>query len=469
MAPPIRNNGGPVRNNGGPVRNNGGPVRNNGGPIGNKSEVASVVAPVVAGFVGRSPTIAIRFWDGSSIGPTNAKAAIVVHSPRALRRLMYSPNELGAARAYVAGELDVEGDIFAALGVRDELSQAEQEAPLKLGRHIWPHLIRSVWATRAIGLPLEHPAEEARLKGRRHSKERDAAAISHHYDVSNDFYRLFLGETMTYSCGYFSSPEASLDDAQLAKYDLICRKLGLREGMRLLDVGCGWGGMALHAAQNYGVKAVGITLSSRQAELARQRIAQADLSDRVEIRIQDYRDMTDGPFDAISSIGMFEHVGLSRLNEYLADLFKLLKPGCRLLNHGISRPWGPSGFDKNSFVERYVFPDGELHEVGLVVSAAQSQHLEVRDVESLREHYARTLRSWVSNLENNWDAAVKIVGPARARIWRLYMAGSALNFEAGRTSIHQVLAVRNGTGGESGMPATREELLGLTRSKADAN
>ncbi|MHB1486183.1 MAG: class I SAM-dependent methyltransferase [Acidimicrobiales bacterium] len=430
-----------------------------------KTKVAGVIAPVVAGFVGHSPTISIRFWDNSSIGPPDSKAAIVVRSPRALRRLLYSPNELGAARAYVAGELDVEGDIFAALGVRDNLSEAEQEAPLALGRRIWPDLVRAVLASKAIGPPLAPPPEEARLKGRRHSKERDAAAISHHYDVSNDFYRLFLGETMTYSCGYFASPGASLEEAQRAKYDLICRKLGLGDGMRLLDVGCGWGGMALYAAENYGVNAVGVTLSTRQAELARERVARAGLSNRVEIRVQDYREVSDGPFDAISSIGMFEHVGLARLNEYLANLYQLLKPGGRLLNHGISRPWGPSGFDRNSFVERYVFPDGELHEVGLVVSAAQGQHLEVRDVESLREHYAKTLRCWVSNLEANWDAAIEIVGPARARIWRLYMAGSALNFEAGRTSIHQILAVRTAPGGSSGIPPTREELLGLTVDK----
>ncbi|MGH9302395.1 MAG: class I SAM-dependent methyltransferase, partial [Acidimicrobiales bacterium] len=245
-------------------------------------------------------------------------------------------------------------------------------------------------------------------------------------------------------------------------------KLGLSEGMRLLDVGCGWGGMTRYAAEHYGVSAVGVTLSTRQAEYARAATAEAGLSDRVEIRVQDYREIQDGPFDAISSIGMFEHVGLSRLNEYLADLHDLLKPGARLLNHGISRPFGPSGFDRNSFVERYVFPDGELHEVGLVVSAAQGRHLEVRDVESLREHYARTLRHWVRNLEGNWDKALELVGPARARIWRLYMAGSALNFEAGRTSIHQILAVRPNGDGSSGIPPTREELLNLRVEKVSS-
>lgn len=433
-----------------------------------KPDMAQVIGPVVRGFVGHSPTIAIRFWDGSVIGPPDSATSIAVHSPRALRRLLYSPNELGAARAYVAGEIDLEGDIFEGLGVRDNLSASDQEAPLKLRWRIWWDLLRAAMATGVIGTPLPHPPEEAHLRGKRHSKERDAAAISHHYNVSNDFYRLFLGETMTYSCGYFAWPDSTLDEAQRGKYDLICRKLGLSEGMRLLDVGCGWGGMTRYAAEHYGVSAVGVTLSTRQAEYARAATAEAGLSDRVEIRVQDYREIQDGPFDAISSIGMFEHVGLSRLNEYLADLHDLLKPGARLLNHGISRPFGPSGFDRNSFVERYVFPDGELHEVGLVVSAAQGRHLEVRDVESLREHYARTLRHWVRNLEGNWDKALELVGPARARIWRLYMAGSALNFEAGRTSIHQILAVRPNGDGSSGIPPTREELLNLRVEKVSS-
>ena len=224
--------------------------------------------------------------------------------------------------------------------------------------------------------------------------------------------------------------------------------------MRLLDVGCGWGGMLLHAAEHHGVEAVGVTLSERQAELAEKRIADAGLAGRVRVRLQDYRDVADGPYDAISSIGMFEHVGLSQLSLYFERLFQLLRPGGRLLNHGISRPpFQRSRFTRTGFIDRYVFPDGELHEVGTVVSTVQQAGLEVRHVESLREHYALTLRSWVANLEANWDACVAEVGEARARIWRLYMAASAVNFEAGRTQIHQVLAVRAADGGaESGMP-----------------
>jgi cyclopropane-fatty-acyl-phospholipid synthase len=308
-----------------------------------------------------------------------------------------------------------------------------------------------------LGPPLPPPPEEARLRGRRHSKERDAAAVAHHYDVSNEFYRLVLGETMTYSCAYFTEDGTSLDDAQRAKYDLVCRKLGLQPGMRLLDVGCGWGGMAMHAAEHYGVRAVGVTLSRHQHDLASKRVAEAGLAEHVEIRFQDYRDVDDGPYDAVSSIGMFEHVGLARLRDYFDVLFKLLPPTGRLLNHAISRPWGRSRFDRHSFIERYVFPDGELHEVGSVVSAMQQQGFEVRDVHSLREHYAKTLRHWVANLEARWDEAVALAGAPRARVWRLYMAGSAVNFEEARTNVHQVLAVKPGPQGDSGMPLTRAD------------
>ena len=297
------------------------------------------------------------------------------------------------------------------------------------------------------------PPEEARLGGVRHSKERDAAAIAFHYDVSNAFYRIVLGPSMTYSCAVWEHEDVPLEDAQAAKYELVCRKLGLEPEMRLLDVGCGWGGMVLHAAANHGVRAVGVTLSRRQAEWAEKAVAEAGLADRVEIRYQDYRDVRDGPFDAISSIGMFEHVGLSQLRVYFGGLRRLLRPGGRLLNHAIARPpnAGRTRFQPNTFIDRYVFPDGELHEVGNVVSTMQRAGYEVRHVESLREHYALTLRAWVSNLETGWDDAVAEVGPGRARVWRLYMAAAALNFEAGRTQVHQVLAVRS-DGGRSGLP-----------------
>jgi cyclopropane-fatty-acyl-phospholipid synthase len=319
------------------------------------------------------------------------------------------------------------------------------------------------------------PPEEAQLSGGLHTRARDRAAISHHYDVSNDFYRLVLGPSMVYSCAVWESPDVSLEEAQAAKLELICRKLDLQPGMRLLDVGCGWGGMILHAARHHGVEAVGVTLSGEQAELARARVAEAGLSDRVEIRLQDYRDVADGPYDAISSIGMFEHVGRNRMEEYFRDLHQLLPPGGRLLNHAISRPGYPQGEDRlgrakaisrrvatavgssytsrieSDLMRRYVFPDGELHEVGVVVSMMQENGFEVRHLESIREHYALTLRHWVSNLEANWDAAVAEAGEGRARIWRLYMAASALNFDLGGVTVQQVLAVKPDDG-DSHMP-----------------
>jgi cyclopropane-fatty-acyl-phospholipid synthase len=283
---------------------------------------------------------------------------------------------------------------------------------------------------------------------------RDSASVRHHYDVGNDFYRLMLGPSLTYSCARFTDATNTLEDAQAAKFELICRKLGLHErpGARLLDVGCGWGSMLIHAARHHDAQGVGITVSPEQAELARRRVAEEGLGSRLEIRQQDYRDVGDERFDAISSIGMFEHVGEERLAEYFGHLFELLQPGGRLLNHGISRPPGEGArFSRNSFIDHYVFPDGELHEVGRVVSMMQAAGFEVRHVESLREHYAKTLRHWVTNLEQNWEEAVELVGTARARIWRLYMAGSAINFEANRSQIHQVLGVKP-AGSRSEMP-----------------
>ena len=353
-----------------------------------------------------------------------------------------------ASRApYVSGELDVRGDIFDALALRENLPE------VKLKPAEWLELARSRRTRRTSGR-CAPPPEEARLRGRRHSKARDAAAIAHHYDVSNDFYRIVLGPSMTYSCAVWPAPDAALETAQATKYELVCRKLGLQPGMRLLDVGCGWGGMAIHAAQHHGVHAVGVTLSRRQAEWAQRAVHEAGLDDRVEIRVQDYRDVHDGPFDAISSIGMFEHVGVAKLDEYFSALFALVRPGGRLLNHGISRPANRGGrarFFRRGFIDRYVFPDGELHEVGSVVSRIQKAGFEARHVEGLREHYALTLRQWVRNLEQSWPDAVAEVGEGRARVWRLYMAASALGFEDGIIQIHQVLATR-AEKGASGMP-----------------
>jgi cyclopropane-fatty-acyl-phospholipid synthase len=423
------------------------------------ARVADVLRPLLTSLLGGDPPVTVSCWDRSELGPPDSPATVVLRSPRALRRLLFAPNELGLGRAYVAGDLDIEGDVFAALTLRDRLGPPDRHVDLTLDLRSRLRLLGVVRRLGALGLPLAPPPEEARLRGRLHSKGRDATAIAHHYDVSNDFYRLVLGETMTYSCAYFPDPTMALDDAQRAKHELVCRKLGLSPGMRLLDVGCGWGEMAIHAAQQHGATAVGITLSRAQADRAAKRVAEAGVADRVEIRLLDYRDVTDGPFDAIASIGMFEHVGRAQLERYFSTLFGLLRPGGRLLNHAISRAAGRPGFDKHSFISRYVFPDGELHEVGAVVTAMQSLGFEVRDVESLREHYALTLRHWVANLERSWERAVAGAGPARARIWRLYMAGSALGFEAGRINVHQVLGVKTGPDGSSEMPPTRADLF----------
>jgi cyclopropane-fatty-acyl-phospholipid synthase len=409
------------------------------------------VARALEAVLGPDLPIAVRAYDGSRLGPADAPATLLVRSPDVFRRLVTAPGELGLGRACVSGELDVEGDLYAALAaLRDRIPDLRA-----FGARQWAEVLRLAGSSlaRTALRPLPVPPEEARLGGIRHSRERDAAAIAHHYDVSNAFYRIVLGPSMTYSCAVWERPDVTLEDAQAEKYELVCRKLGLELGMRLLDVGCGWGGMVLHAAASRGVRAVGVTLSRRQAEWAEKAVAEAGLADRVEIRYQDYRDVRDGPFDAISSIGMFEHVGLTQLGVYFGGLARLLRPGGRLLNHGISRPpnAGRTRFRRNGFIDRYVFPDGELHEVGSVVSTIQRSGLEVRHLESLREHYALTLRAWVRNLESSWDDAVAEVGSGRARVWRLYMAASALNFEAGRTQVHQVLAVRL-EGGRSGMP-----------------
>jgi cyclopropane-fatty-acyl-phospholipid synthase len=409
------------------------------------------VATLVESLLGHDLPVRFRAYDGSSCGPTDAHSTIVVRSPDALRRMVTAPGELGIGRAYVAGDIDLEGDVFDALELR-------QRAP---SIHLKPAQWReAVGLVGASGLrPLPRPTEEAHLSGRRHSKERDAAAIAHHYNVSNDFYRVVLGPSMTYSCAVFASPTTSLEEAQAAKHELISRKLALEPDMRLLDIGCGWGGMLLHAAREHGVRGVGVTVSTRQAELAEKRVAEAGLADRIEVRLQDYRDVDDGPYDAVSSIGMFEHVGLSQLEVYFEHCYGLLAPGGRMLNHAIARPGhkrtrmsaGRARFARRSFIDHFVFPDGELHEVGSVISAMQRQGFEVRHEESLREHYALTLRNWVRNLEAGWDTAVAEAGAGRARVWRLYMAASAVNFEDGNIQVHQVLGAKP-DGMSSGMP-----------------
>jgi cyclopropane-fatty-acyl-phospholipid synthase len=413
--------------------------------------------------------VRLRCWDGSEFGPPDALVTLTFTSPLGLRRMLWAPNELGFARAYVAGDVLVEGDLMAGLLAMERVADPELGPGVVIDASTRRALIKAAVRLGVVGPPLRPPPEEAKLHplgtllGQRHSRSRAARAISHHYDVGNEFYELVLGPSMTYSCAYYEQapgPAYGLEEAQQAKCDLVARKLGLQPGMRVLDVGCGWGSFVCNAARRYGVEAVGITLSREQADRARARAVEAGVDDRVEIRVQDYRDVDDGPYDAIASIGMAEHVGETMLPTYAAKLLALLRPGGRLLNHAISRrPGSAGGFSRTSFIDRYVFPDGELEPVSVMVGALEEGGFEVRDVESLREHYALTLRAWTKNLEDNWDQAIRLSSPGRARVWRLYMAGCALGFESNRLGVNQVLAVRPGVGGASSMPRTRASLL----------
>ncbi|QNP72276.1 class I SAM-dependent methyltransferase [Streptomyces roseirectus] len=401
--------------------------------------------------------VRIRAWDGSEAGPEEGPV-LVVRNRRALRRLLFKPGELGLARAWVAGDVTVEGDLYRALellaGVIWERGEEAPSLAQSLRRADFRRGV--VGLIRLAGLPLAPtpPPEEARRVRHLHTRHTDRRAISHHYDVGNEFYSLVLGPSMVYSCAYWSEDDETLEAAQRDKLELVCRKLGVGAGQRVLDVGCGWGSFAIHAAREHGARVVGVTLSQEQAALARKRVADAGLTDVVEIRVQDYRDVDDGPFDAISSIGMAEHVGAEKYLEYARRLHQLLAPGGRLLNHQIARPprMDETAYEVDSFIDAYVFPDGELAPLGTTVTQLERAGFEVRDVESIREHYALTLRRWVSNLEDGWERALKLVSPGRARVWQLYMAASALAFERNRIGVNQVLAVRTPESGSSGLP-----------------
>lgn len=419
---------------------------------------ADVVMPVLDELVGPLP-VRLEFWDGSAAGDLSSSTTLKLRSPRALRRVLWAPGELGVARAFVEGELDLDGDLIDAAALLRPAGRRLSEHGPGAFRSV-PRLLDVARKVGAFGPPLPAPPEEAHLSGLRHSRRRDAGAVGHHYDVGNDFYRLVLGPAMTYSCARFETEDATLEEAQAAKHEMICRKLGLDErgssgeGATLLDVGCGWGSLAIHAAVNHGARVVGVTISREQHAEARRRVAEAGVEDLVDIRLADYRDIS-GTFDAIASVGMFEHVGSERADEYFEVLHSHLVPGGRLLNHAISKVGG-ARLSRRSFIYRYVFPDAELIDVGDVVLRMERAGFEVRDVESLREHYARTLRCWVERLESDWDRAVELVGERRARVWRLYMAASAVGFEDGGLGVHQVLGVRMHADGSSGMPLTRD-------------
>ncbi|MET8584765.1 class I SAM-dependent methyltransferase [Streptomyces collinus] len=420
------------------------------------ADAASRLTSVAEQMLGAPLPMRIRAWDGSQAGPPGAPA-LVIRNRRALRRMLFKPGELGLARAWVAGDLDIEGDLYTALEALAGSVWERGEGARTLTQALRDPEVRAAGREllRLVGPPVPPapPREEVRRRRHLHTRRSDSRAISHHYDVGNDFYELVLGPSMVYSCAYWEDG-GSLESAQRDKVELVSRKLGLTPGQRLLDVGCGWGSMAIHAAREHGVRVVGITLSQEQAAYARKRVADEGLTDRVEIRVQDYRDVVDGPYDAISSIGMAEHVGAERYLEYASSLYGLLRPGGRLLNHQIARrpQRDESTYEVDRFIDAYVFPDGELAPLGTTVTQLERAGFEVRDVESLREHYARTLRRWVTNLEDGWGRAVRLTSPGRARVWRLYMAASALAFERNRIGVNQVLAIRTPDPGASGLP-----------------
>jgi cyclopropane-fatty-acyl-phospholipid synthase len=410
------------------------------------------LAEVFERVAGPDAPVQFKAFDGSRAGAEDSPVRITIKSRDAVAYLAQAPGALGLARAYVSGHLDVEGDMYAALArmasaQRLEWTKAEQLRLLgDLGgpRLLWPRL--------------EPPPQEVRVNsrwrlGRRHSKDRDANAISHHYDVSNTFYEWVLGPSMAYTCACYPRADATLEEAQANKFELVSRKLGLKPGMRLLDVGCGWGGMVMHAAREHGVKGLGVTLSAEQASWAQRAIKEAGLSDLAEVRHMDYRDVAEADFDAVSSIGLTEHIGKAELPGYFAFLYGKLRPQGRLLNHCITRPdnKGPNVV-KDGFINRYVFPDGELEGPGYLLSLIHDTGFEVRHEENLREHYAMTLAGWCANLDDHWDEAVAEVGEGTARVWRLYMAGSRLGFERNQIQLHQILGVKLDANGEAGMP-----------------
>jgi cyclopropane-fatty-acyl-phospholipid synthase len=403
------------------------------------------LADVFQLFLGGDAPVRFRGFDGSVAGPDDAEVCIEVRNRRGCAYLATSPGDVGLARAYTMGDLEVHGDLYTAMTsvLNRDLDLSWRTRLTALRTMGGPRLLR----------PPPRPPQEVRLRGRRHSRTRDAAAIAHHYDVSNRFYEWVLGPSMTYTCALFQRDHTTLEQAQFAKHDLVARKLGLREGQRLLDVGCGWGGMVMHAARHYGVRALGVTLSRRQAEWAQKAIAESGLSELAEVRHLDYRDVPAGEYDAISSIGLTEHIGKTQLPGYFRFLYDRLVPGGRLLNHCITRPSNlEPAARRRHFINRYIFPDGELEGVGHLISAMHDSGFEVRHEENLREHYARTLAGWSANLEAHWDAAVAQVGRGRARTWRLYLVGSRVGFERNQIQLHQVLCARPDARGRSHAP-----------------
>jgi len=397
----------------------------------------------------------VRLWNGTTLPAAgDSRFTIVLTHPGALRRMLLPPTDLGVGEAFVRGDFEVEGDLEAAVGVM-------ADAALSRSPREWIEV-----ALLALALPRMAAGgtvlPRAQLSGRRHSLARDRIAVRHHYDVGNDFYVLWLDRRLVYSCAYFPMGTEDLDTAQEAKLEHICRKLRLRPGERLLDIGCGWGGLVRYAAARYGVHTLGVTLSEPQARYAQEQIRADGLDGRAEVRVVDYREVRDETFDKLVSVGMFEHVGRERLPEYFRQAWALLRPGGLFLNHGIAarptavirhtRALGPS------FMQAHIFPDGELEPIADTLVAAEAVGFEVRDVENLREHYARTLRLWLRNLEAQSRRAVEVAGEGRFRTWRLFLAASAQGFAAGRTEVFQALLARPDASGTVALPWSRAHL-----------
>ena len=419
------------------------------------------IAPTINSLFDGGVPIKLSAYDGSTSGNTASEYGLELLNERGLAYILTAPGDLGLARAYVSGDIALTGvhpgDPYPILQLVLDKTNFKMPSPA--------HLVDIV---RTLGIknfrPPEPPALEHRPMWRqnlgklqaltglqRHSKERDADAIHHHYDVSNTFYEYVLGPSMTYTCALFEDESKTLEEAQFAKYDLICKKLDLKPGQRLLDLGCGWGGMVRHAAKHYGVKALGVTLSREQASWAQEEIKRQGLDDVAEVRFSDYRDVKETDFDAVSSIGLTEHIGLQNYPSYFGFIVGKLKDQGRLLNHCITRSENKSRAKSGKFIDRYIFPDGELVGSGTIVASIEDAGLEVQHHENIRTHYARTLREWNKNIVDNWDACVREVGEPMAKLWGLYIAGSRSGFDRNWIQLHHVLATKT-VNGVSGYP-----------------
>jgi cyclopropane-fatty-acyl-phospholipid synthase len=420
----------------------------------NRNGAKLTLAEVFESLLARPVPVRFEAYDGSSYGPEDAPIALELKNERGLAYLVTAPGDLGLGRAYVSGDLDIHGihpgDPYEGMMLLLRAMRFRRPSPAQVVQ-----LLRSIGLSHMVPPPpppQEHlPRWRRMVEGLRHSPERDGKVIQHHYDVSNRFYEMVLGPSMTYTCAVFESEDATLEEAQHAKYDLIARKLDLQPGQRLLDVGCGWGGMVRHAAREYGVRALGVTLSREQAEWAQQKIKEEGLDNLAEVRHLDYRKVPETGFDAVSSIGLTEHIGVDNYPFYFGYLRDKLLPHGRLLNHCITRP-DNKPTQTGAFIDRYVFPDGELTGSGKIITEAQNAGFEVQHEENFRVHYAKTLAGWCRNLEENWDECVAEVGEGTARVWGLYMAGSRMGFERNEIQLHHVLATRTDDEGGSGYP-----------------